>query len=152
MSGSCTECSSESLLIPRRVQSTMSSNIIDLSSPPATRRAEDEAQGAVPKKAKLTNGDSLQEPAVSATTTETRADGLTWRSVGVDARVGDADGDSEMMETKAIEDYTKRLPRDVLVKILEWTVEVQTQPARLKMIAEDIRRTGWPKDKDTTAG
>lgn len=130
-----------------------SDDVVVGASQSSTRRAEDELSGPVSKVAKLTNGETAHEVEVSATSSETRADGLVWRSVGVDARKpAEEIGDVEMQEEKEKVDYMKRLPRDVLLKILEWTVEVQTQPARLKMVAEDIRRTGWPKDKDTTAG
>jgi len=128
-----------------------------------TRPAEDEAEGAPsPKSPKLTNGQAQQKQdadatelcSISATTTHIR-EGVTYRSVGVSARssVEPEEGEVEMKEPeKVLKDPWKTLPRDVVEKVLEWTLEVQTRKAEHSYAEEDIRKTGWSKDKDTTVG
>lgn len=136
-----------------------SSSLVDLS-PSRARPAEEEPEGAPSLKSpKLTNGQAQQQDAdatlsISATTTHTR-EGVTYRSVGVSARnsVEPEEGDAEMKEPeKELKDPWKTLPRDVVEKVLEWTVEVQTRKAETSYAEEDIRQTGWSKDKDTTVG
>ncbi|ORY78907.1 hypothetical protein BCR35DRAFT_304937 [Leucosporidium creatinivorum] len=131
------------------------------SSQGTTRPAEEEPEGAPSSKSpKLTNSaaqqqeDATQASSISATTTHVR-EGVTYRSVGVSARnsVEPEEGDAEMKEPeKELKDPWKTLPRDVVEKVLEWTLEVQTRKAENSYAEEDIRKTGWSKDKDTTVG
>nr|CRX79038.1 hypothetical protein [Leucosporidium scottii] len=138
-----------------------SSSLVD--SQRTTRPAEDGAEGAPsPKSPKLTNGQAQQKQdadatelcSISATTTHIR-EGVTYRSVGVSARnsVEPEEGEVEMKEPeKVLKDPWKTLPRDVVEKVLEWTLEVQTRKAEHSYAEEDIRKTGWSKNKDTTVG
>lgn len=127
-----------------------------------TRPAEEEPEGVpCPKSPKLTSGQAQQkqdadatELSISATTTHTR-EGVTYRSVGVSARnsVEPEEGDVEIKEPeKELKDPWKTLPRDVVEKVLEWTLEVQTRKAENSYSEEYIRKTGWSKDKDPTVG
>jgi hypothetical protein len=138
-----------------------SSSVVD--SQRTTRPAEEEAEGApFPKSPRLTNGPAQQKQdadatelcSISATTTHIR-EGVTYRSVGVSARnsVEPEEGKVEMKEPeKELKDPWKTLPRDVVEKVLEWTLEVQMKTAEHSYAEEDIRKTGWSKDRDTTVG